>query len=181
MDAHGRRRVRSRTGDAVARRRRIIRIACPGVRRSRCSERQRWLRRVRGLCLASRAARREGRRLRPAHPRAHRAWRADERGGLHRARRSTHAADRCRFDARTREFDALIMPTVPIVAAAHRRAGGRARVQPGQSAHPAQYRARQFLRPLLDQPAVPSAPAKRRSVSCWSARHWATHDYSAWR
>ena len=40
-----------------------------GVRRSRCGQCQGRLRRIRGLCVAPRAAGQKGHRLRPAHPR----------------------------------------------------------------------------------------------------------------
>ena len=52
------------------------------------------LRRRRSLCLASSAAGNEGQRIRPAHPRPHRARRAHERRRLHRRAERARAADR---------------------------------------------------------------------------------------
>jgi aspartyl-tRNA(Asn)/glutamyl-tRNA(Gln) amidotransferase subunit A len=67
------RRVRARAGCAVEGRRTHHPRALRDVRCDPGGERQGRLRDGRGLCLASRAAGREGRAVRPAHPRAHRA------------------------------------------------------------------------------------------------------------
>ena len=85
-----------------------------GVRRSRVSECQGWLRRFRGLCVAPRVADQKGTgydpRIRTRIERGERMTAVDYLE-LVAARERLIAG----LNARTREFDALVMPTVPIV------------------------------------------------------------------
>ena len=59
------------------------------------------------------------------------------------------------FDASTREFDALIMPTVPIVPPRIAELDDEREYNRINLLILRNYRARQLLRPLLDQPALP--------------------------
>ena len=105
----------------------------------------------------------KGARLRSAHPRAHRARRADDRRRLPRPAWRARQRLIASFDARTRDFDALVMPTVPIVPPRIADLDDEREYNRINLLHPAQHRAGQFLRSLRDQPAVPSRRASRRS------------------
>ena len=107
--------VRARAAGAARARRAHRRHRAARTRRGRRHQRRRRFRRRRELGLAPQAPGRARRRLRPARGDAHPSRRDHERGRLHRPAARASALDRRMADA-MRGFDAMLSPTVPIVA-----------------------------------------------------------------